>query len=239
MKIHRFIVKNPLTIGRFTITDADLCNQIKNVLRLGLGESIILSDGALNEAEAMIIDFPKDAIVMDIAQVTQNKNEPSVRVVLYAAVLRRENFEFVVQKATEVGASEIVPVVSERTVKFGLKKERLEKIIREAAEQSGRGIVPVLREATDFPEALQMAKSNEANILFDKTGVPFLKKFFASTPPQKVGIFIGPEGGFTEREIGAAKEAGFIVASLGNLTLRAETAAAIATYLAASPFSEK
>jgi len=226
MKIHRFIV--PFNRDKnITINDSEFYNQVKKVLRLDTGEQIMLCDGAMNEALAIITGFQKDAVDVEILRMLKNENEPVIHAILYCSILKRENFEVVVQKATEVGISEIVPLLCKRTVKLDLKKDRLEKIIKEAAEQSGRGKVPQLHDPVPFEEALLDSK-NKLDLFFDPSGVALNIKYRL---PDFVGIWIGPEGGWEESETIAAKSAGFTIANLGTLTFRAETAAIIASYL--------
>jgi len=234
MRLNRFFGDFDFTQKTLRISDGDFLHQAKNVLRLEKGEEIILADGQGQEASVKIIQYGRDFAGVEITEVRQNKNEPEKQVILYCAVLKRENFELVVQKAVEVGISEIAPVISQHTVKTGLKKDRLAKIMKEAAEQSGRGIIPILREAMNFNDALAGAKENDVNILFDRSGTKFTQSDCVNLVQQedmRVGIFIGPEGGWSEEEVGAAKEAGFKIVSLGKLTLRAETAAITAAYL--------
>ena len=135
---------------------------------------MILCDGKLDEAVAKILLLAKDKAELEILEIIKNKNEPENYVILYCPILKKENFEIAVQKAVEVGVKEIVPIITARTVKFGLNKERLEKIIKEAAEQSGRGILPNLNEAIDFDKAIIEAKNkNEVNLFF-QIGYPRL-----------------------------------------------------------------
>jgi len=129
---------------------------------------------------------------------------------------------------------EIIPIICQRTVKTGLKYDRLQKIIKEAAEQSGRGIVPIMGKTTNFKKAIADASENNLNILFASSGVKLLMSDINSLTQQenaRAGIFIGPEDGWSEEEINAAKEAGFKIVSFGKLILRAETAAIVGTYL--------
>ncbi len=229
MKLHRFIRDFNLQTKILEIFDEEIINQVKNVLRLKIGDKIILADGKLNEALAEIREFRKESILVDIVEISQNKNEPVVHAVLYCSILKRENFELVVQKAVEVGVVEIIPLIAERTVKLNLKEERLKKIILEAAEQSGRGRVPILHDVMSFERALDIASQNDVNLFFDVSGSMYnsLKMQHSG----RVGIFVGPEGGWGEKEIELAKEKKFQIVSLGKLTLRAETAAIIASYL--------
>ena len=220
----------PFTISgeQVEITDPEVVGQIRNVLKLKAGEQVLLCDEGMNEVLAEVTEIVHKVIKVKVIKEQRNENEPLRKVMLYCAILKRENFELVVQKATEIGVAEIVPVITRRTVKLALKQERLEKIIKEAAEQSGRGVVPKLHEPIEFEKAVEQVKDKQ-NILFDSSGsIPAS----SSQLPASIAIWIGPEGGFDETEIAAAKTAGFHIATLGKLTLRAETAAIVASYLA-------
>ena len=237
MKIHRFIGEFKLKTGHIIISDAEIFNQMKNVLRLEAGETIILGDGKLNEGEAKIISFGKGSVEVEIMEVGKNTNEPSTDVILYCSILKKENFEWVVQKATELGIKEIVPVISKRTVKLNLRADRLEKIIREAAEQSGRGIVPKIHEPINFEDAVRDISKDGGNLFFDISGVviSILKPNTYNLKP--VSVWVGPEGGWDDTEIELARANKFTVVSLGKLTLRAETAAIVASGLVLSALS--
>jgi len=246
MKLHRFLGNFDLSGESARLLDEELLNQLRNVLRLKAGDEIILNDGRLNEAIARISVLEKDFADVQILRAAANQTEPEREVVLYCAILKKENFELVVQKATEIGIKEICPIITKRTVKLDLNYERLEKIIKESVEQCGRGYLPVLRRAVKFEEAILEAKNNDANIIFcapvDPLIMPTAQEQNGSFSPirslsdklrskKRAGIFIGPEGGWDENEIILAKENGFESASLGRLTLRAETAAIAASYL--------
>lgn len=228
MRLHRFIGNFDLSKKELSINDADFVNQARNVLRLKVGEKLILCDGNLNEAVAEIINLNKKFAELKILETYKNKNEPENYVVLYCPILKKENFEMTVQKAVEVGVKEIIPIITARTVKLGLNKERLEKIIKEAAEQSGRGVLPVLREPINFDEAVKQAKSaNDLNLFFH----PYNSPIDIECRYKRIGVFVGPEGGWMEEEIKIARSNGFTFAGLGKTILRAETAAVIASYL--------
>lgn len=232
MRLNRFIGDFDLDAERLTLRDLDVAHQITRVLRLSVGERIILGDGAGYEAEGEIVSVGKDEVLIALGEKRANENEPLRRVTLYLAVLKRENFEQAAEKATEAGVAKIVPVLSGRTVKTGLNTERVRKIVKEAAEQSGRGIVPQISEPMTFSDALQTAAGNDSNFFFHTENSTAFEKESETISKKKTGIFIGPEGGWSEDEVSQAKDAGFALASLGRLTLRAETAAIIATYLA-------
>jgi 16S rRNA (uracil1498-N3)-methyltransferase len=196
------------------------------VLRLQEGDLLTVADGEGSEADAAIETLSKKEATITVAKIRTVKGEPTRHVTLYCSLLRRENFEWVVQKATEVGVREIIPILSERTVKTGIKMERLEKIAREAVEQCGRGILPSIAQPTEFEDALEQSK-NGKNIFFHLGATDTLWKSDLGT---ECAVWIGPEGGWTDDEAEQAKEHGHIIASLGTLTLRGETAAVVAAF---------
>ncbi len=227
MRLHRFIGQFDLDNGELLVTDNELLNQWRNVLRLKTGDKLILCDGAGREAEAVISDMSKDGIRLMIESVDTPEREPHKKASLFCAVLKRENFELVVQKATELGISRIVPLLTERTIKTGFNRDRLEKIIKEASEQSGRSTLPELSEPLSFEKALETVIPQET-IVFDLSGEN-TRTYNLET---KTSFFIGPEGGFSDKEVALARDKGVAIASLGSLTLRGETAAIVASYLA-------
>lgn len=224
MRLHRFIGDFDFNTKNFAVTDSELVSQWRNVLRLKTGDTVILCDGKGREAHATILDMDKKGAYVAIDEIETPDREPSKDTTLFCAVLKRENFELVVQKATEIGIAHIVPLLSERTVKTGFNRERLEKIIREASEQSGRTILPTLSEPIYFKDAISTIVP-EKTILFDLSGQAVSYQLSADS------LFVGPEGGFTEAEVLLAKELGCTIGSLGNLTLRGETAAIVASYI--------
>ena len=234
MKIHRFISHFDFDKKISSIANKEIYNQIKNVLRLRAGEEIILGDGRGREARAEIMSFGKQSVGINILKVEINDAEPEMKPVLYAAILKKENFELVAEKAVEAGVAEIIPVITTKTIKTNLRMDRLEKIVREAAEQSGRGILPVVGKILKFKEALTHAEKNDSNLLFEIHAPRFEQRKLAVDVGQRVGIWVGPEGGWDEEEVKLAQEKNFQIVSLGKLTLRAETAAIVASYLVAS-----
>ncbi len=230
MRLHRFISNFDFSNKNFKISDRDLINQFRKVLRFKQGDRVILANGKMEEAVAEIDKINDEFISIEVLEFGLNKNEPQVHSVLYCSILKRENFELAAQKATEIGIKEIVPIISKRTVKLDIRKDRLEKIIREAAEQSGRGIVPVLHKALVFEKALDSAKKNDINLFFDFSGGDFDEA--AIVGKKKVGIFIGPEGGWGDGEVEMARGIkNFKVFDLGKLSLKSETAAIVASYI--------
>lgn len=225
-KIHRFITDYKKSGGSLEINDANVIHQFLDVLKLRTGELCSISNGDGFEYKCEIEEIAKSRIVCKILETEINNNEPIKKVTLYQSILKKENFELVLQKASEMGIHNVVPVISDRTVKTNLNFERLAKISREASELSGRTNVTEVAEIVEFEEAL-ITDKNTDKILFDITG-----SNFENIDAENISIYIGPEGGFTEKEIAFAKEHGAKIYNLGQLTLRGETASIIASYLA-------
>jgi len=235
MRIHRFFIENnSFKKGLLKCADKEFLNQIRNVLRLKAGNKILLFNGKMDETEAEIIEIQKDFIKLKILKIEKNSKESKIKVILCCSILKNQNFDIVVQKATEIGINEIFPIISKRTVKLNIQEKRLKKIIKEAAEQSGRGCLPVLHDVLGLNDAIKDAAQNEINLIFDKSGDDFKK--LKGGLSGSVGIFIGPEGGWSEDELKLFKEKNFKIINLGKLTLRAETAAIIASHLTINYF---
>ena len=230
MKIHRFIGEYNFNKKKIVLRDQKVVRQIKHVLRLKKGYKIALIDKKDQEALCSISAFGKGAILVEVLDVMNTQDEVHNRVCLYCAILKRSNFELVVQKATEVGVDTIVPLLTKHTIKLNLKKERLEKIIQEACEQSGKVHILSLHDILTFTEALEHSKKNDTNLLFHHPGE---KLEFSKSASSKIGIFIRPEGGWERSEIDDAKRNKFKLVTLGSMTLRSETEAIISSYLLA------
>ena len=185
------------------IHDADFYNQIHNVLRLAEGNTIVVADGITHEAEATITAFDKDTVELTLGEVIKNEAEPTRRVVLYLSMLKNSNFDLAIQKAVECGVGDIVPLISDRTVKLRLNTVRMNRIIREAAEQCGRGSVPKLHDARELPDAISHAGNNELNLILHPKGAAVTSLAPQLAGAYSIGVFVGPEGGWSddEREI--------------------------------------
>ncbi len=239
MKLHRFIGLFDLKRAHLEIKDKEFVHQLARVLKLEVGERLILCDGQGHEAVYEIEALDQKTVALRIREERRpNAAEPSRHVVLYAAILKRENFEWAVQKAVECGVGEIVPVVSDRTIKKDVKRERLQEIAKEAAEQSGRGRVPIVHEPMSFHDALTHAKGNDRNVFLHLTPTPLATSHLRPSPSEgeglgvRCGLWVGPEGGWSGEEAESARKAKWEIASLGPRVLRGETAAAVGVYLA-------
>ena len=232
MRLHRFIGDFDFSKKILELTSKELVLQLRNVLRVKTGEELYLCDGKGHEVRARIESGGKNTITVRIIEHMQNTQQQLRNVTLYCALLKRENFELVAQKATEIGVTELVPLQTQRTVKTAVNMNRVQKIMKEASEQCGRTVVPVLEKSIDFQSALDtVAKNHTTIVVFDKTGKPFNASVIKKN--EQLAICIGPEGGWSREEYAIlTKVPRVIIASLGPFTLRAETAAIVATYLA-------
>lgn len=230
MKIHRFIIEGLVFDRTLQIRDLELVHQLSTVLKIKAGEQIALCDGRGKQADAVITEFAKGVVSVTLGEPYDVREEPANRVTLYAAIIKRDNFELIVQKAVEVGASKIVPIITRRTVKTGINMARLNIIIKEAAEQSGRGNLPQLSEPMEFGAAL-VAVGRDTGAFFCNNGGEDFRSVTADSGIPRT-VFIGPEGGWDDDEIKAAEAGGLRAISFGSLTMRAETAAIVATHWA-------
>jgi 16S rRNA (uracil1498-N3)-methyltransferase len=225
MRLNRFFIDERLVVGDLRLTDDELLNQWKNVLKLKVDDQVVLINEGFGEALARIALLTKKEAVVKIEKITEVLITNENLVTLHCAILKKDNFELVCQKATEVGVDTIVPVLTDRTVKLALNQDRLEKIVREASEQSGRTTIPKIGKAISLKDLL-WAKPAGRKIILDMSGS---KPTPADT--KGINILIGPEGGFTDKEIMEAKNSGWEPVSLGENVYRAETAAIIGSYL--------
>lgn len=228
MRLHRFCIGSPLETGTRMVDDETIVHQMTKVLRLNIGDEVIVMDGKGQEAHATITRLEKKSLTLTVDEVTIAKTESTKQVTLCCSVLKRENFEWVVQKATEIGVVRIIPLLSARTVKTNLNVERLKRIVMEAAEQSGRGVIPTITEPQTLKQAWQATEKSTHLFFHTKTE----KKPANIANDGAVTCWVGPEGGWSDDEEAFAKEQGMTTLSLGPLTLRAETAAVVASYVA-------
>lgn len=230
MRLHRFFSVEILPHkGEFSVVDEILLNQWRNVLRMGEGSRVIMFDGLGDEVLCEISALSKKEAKLIVLERTSGV-APLREVTLFLALIKKDNFEMVLEKATELGVARIVPVQADRSEKKGVNYERARKILREASEQSGRVTVPVLGEVVPF---LKITEGFAPPlVMFDPRGGISARAYFATPTPDPVGILVGPEGGFTEDEVGFFRTHGMPVVTTGSQILRAETAAVVAVAMA-------
>ena len=214
------------------ITGSDV-NHISNVLRMKTGEELWISDGSKYEYRCTIESFEPDEVLLHIVYSQEPEYELPCRIYLFQGLPKADKMELIIQKAVELGAYEIIPVETKRCVvkldgkKSAKKTARWQQIAESAAKQSKRMLIPNVHEVLTFREALKYAESMDVRLVPYELarGMQETKESLAGIEPgQSVGIFIGPEGGFEEKEIEAAIEGGAKPITLGRRILRTETA---------------
>ena len=223
----RFFV-SPEELAGETLTLAGENAQHAKVLRLKAGEQVLVCDGAGSECLCEVAD---SEYTLHILERRASANEAAVEVSVYMAFPKADKLEHVIQKATELGAAEIVAFPSGRCVsrpdEKSLKKklERWQKIAASAAEQSGRGRIPEVIVLPSYKAALERAaKADKALMFYENEHAVTLRMALEEGTWRSVSILTGPEGGLEEKEVAQAREAGFQVCTLGSRILRCETA---------------
>lgn len=213
------------------ITGSDV-NHIVNVLRMKKGEELWISDKE-KEYHCVIENAGEDEVLLHILYVQEPDYELKNRIYLFQGLPKADKMELIIQKAVELGAYEVIPVETRRCVvkldgkKAAKKVDRWQQIAESAAKQSKRMLIPHVHEVITFKEALKYAESMDIRLIPYELakGMPETKEILAAIEPgQSIGIFIGPEGGFEEKEVEAAIEGGAKPITLGRRILRTETA---------------
>lgn len=226
--IRFFVTPDELTRQQVELTGENA--QHAKVLRLKEQERVLLCDGEGNEALCAVSDCT-GAYILQVLEQRKSASEPAVRVSVYMAFPKGDKLEHVIQKATELGAYEIVAYPSARCVSrpdeksLRKKQERWQKIAAAAAEQSGRGRIPRVLTLGSYAEALKRAAQGDKALLFyENEQATTLKMALSSGKYDSVSLLTGPEGGLEEKEVEQAKAAGLQVCTLGRRILRCETA---------------
>ena len=205
--------------------------QHAKVLRLKQGEEVLVCDGQGTECLCAVSDVSPGQISLVVKSRQESANEAAVKVSVYMAFPKADKLEHVIQKATELGAYEIVAFPSARCIskpdEKSLKKklERWQKIAASAAEQSGRGRIPEVLTLPSYQAALERAaKADKALLFYENEQATTLKMALSRSSYTTVSLLTGPEGGLEELEVEKAKDAGLQVCTLGKRILRCETA---------------
>lgn len=225
MRLHRFFVQTPITSDNFDISDRDMVHQWKNVFRYNVGSQVIIFDGSGVDYFCMISSLRNLGATVGVIKKTKTEDiHQRKNIWLCMALLKKDNFDLVVQKATEIGVSNIIPIICEHSEKRKLNIERMRKIAIEASEQSGRGDIPVIHTPTTTEDLFNNVILPQDKVIFHLEGMSF-KQYLLSTSAVSFAAFVGPEGGFSDKEIINFKSHNVPVVSLGSQVLRAETAA--------------
>ncbi len=236
---HFFIEEKQIRDGKIYVDGADY-NHIKNVIRLKHGDSVLISlknnsavDLSSGNYMCSLEDYTDSEAVFLITQENVADTELPCRVVIYQGLPKSDKLELIIQKAVELGAAQIVPVAMKRCVvklddkKAAAKLSRWNAISESAAKQSKRSVIPEVRSVMSYKDALKEAA--ECDICFvpyeNENGMAETRRLVGTIKPQdSVAVFIGPEGGFEDDEIAAARGLGMHTVTLGKRILRTETA---------------
>ena len=226
---------------RFFVPQEDLNNDFlvltgenafhAKVLRLKAGEQVVICDGHGNECVCTVSDVSLEQISLVVNRRQNSSTEPRIKASVYMAFAKGDKLEHVIQKATELGAYEIVAFPSARCVSKpddkSLKKklERWQKIAASAAEQSGRGLVPEVIVLGSYAEALRRTKQADISVLFyENERATTLRMALQAQQYSSISLVTGPEGGLAPEEVQLAAESGLQICTLGTRILRCETA---------------
>lgn len=227
----RLFVRQPLSEGAAIELSLPQVNYIGNVMRLAVGAELLLFDGKSGEWLARIADAAKKRMLLVIERKTREA-ESVPDVWLAFAPVKRAQTDWLVEKATELGAARLLPVMTQRTIAERVKLERLEAIAIEASEQCGRTRVPDIAEPLPLIDLLKQRDAARTLYFADECGGAWPRDAIVPGPSM---FLTGPEGGFTDKERAAIRESPNAIAiSLGPRILRAETAAlaGLAVYMA-------
>ena len=231
--MYNFFADESARIGDcYHITGADY-NHIKNVLRMRVGEEFLVSAGGAS-ALCRLVRYEGETVVCEIIEENVRDTNLPVKLYLFQGLPKSDKMELIIQKAVELGVTEIIPMEMHRCVvkldekKKPQKRARWQAIAESAAKQSKRNVIPEVSDVLSYKAA--MARAAEMDVLLvpyeNKDGMAATKDALAKIRAgMSVGILIGAEGGFEEKEVAAAMEAGGVPISLGKRILRTETAA--------------
>jgi len=223
-KIHWFTVTNstPSNKNTFTIQDEEVVRQISRVLKLEAGESVVIKTDE-TAFEGVIQQVSREEVtISNLKEKTQDISFKKIS--LFFCIPKKDKFETILEKCTEIGVTDFYPVISSRTVKTDINTERSEKIIQEASEQAQRIDTPLLHEIQSLEDIIKEYRP----AVFDVDGEPFSKNSVLAVH----NILIGPEGGFTPEEIKMFKEHRLDIYKIGHTVLKTETAAIVISALA-------
>lgn len=243
MKIHRFYVPEDVmeTLINNTVSEVmpdtvdkyfdgeEFIHQLAHVLRFETGDVFHVFNDVEGEYRVSLVSAHKKALQMKIeSKIEKNDNGIEVCITLAMSLIKKDKFELVTEKATELGVNDIVPMMTERVVQKHLSQDRLLRITKEASEQCGRVDIPQVSDTVSLSDILKNVKDFNVCLYGNMEGEVSVKELIGMTQKdstKNVLVFIGPEGGWTEGEIQMFMDAGVKSVSIHKNTLRAETAA--------------
>ena len=224
--MHRHLT-TPEQLAADSLTlEREAARHLLTVLRVKPGDRVGLFDGHGHTRETVVDSTARHALTLTATTPVQTHPRHACAITLFVCVIKGARMDWVIEKATELGAARIVPVISERTIARPDDASRWQRIAEEAARQSGAVWLPEITQPISFAAALPIAKDTEPLFVAALTpdARPLRDAISAIPPPQQAGWFVGPEGDFTSAELDALTASGAIPVSLGRQVLRAETA---------------
>lgn len=219
-RLHRFHVEDIALKKDFWLHDQALLWQWNKVMRFREGQEVVLFDGLKTDRLYTIIKLDKTEA--HLVMVTELERLLPIRhVYLLWSLLKKDNNDYILQKATELGVTNFVPLITDRTIKTEFNHERSLRIVKEAAEQCGRSDIPFIREAVHLKKALD--EYTDLTLFIAQQGHERSLDL-----PDKLGLVVGPEGGWSPDELDYFKSRQLVHFSISQFTLRAETAAIVA-----------
>jgi 16S rRNA (uracil1498-N3)-methyltransferase len=231
MRISRIFHPEPLIVDENITLSDDATNHIANVLRAKVGQALVLFNGDGAEYTAHCVDVTKRKVIVCIDSKISLSVESPLYIHLGQGISRGDRMEWVIQKAVELGVSELTPLITERcgiklsSERWQKKHEQWQKIVISACEQCGRNVLPVLHYPLEFQQWINQSTEQLRLTLHPRAESTFRHK---RIPPKGVRLLIGPEGGFSDQEIYQTEESGFQTIQMGPRVLRTETAAVAA-----------
>ncbi len=241
--MHRFFVPPQFINGEEARLEGPQAHQLSRVLRARKGDSLVLLDNLGWEYLVELLTISDDRVEARVLERRPAPSEARLSITLYQGTLKGKKFDWVLQKGTEIGVAGFVPLLCERCVALPSEDRsgrRWDCIAREASEQCGRGRMPHLARPIPFRDACRNAPA-PSFLLWERAGIPGLKEALRSMepdPPEEVGLFVGPEGGFSSEEVSHAEQHGLLPISLGRRILRGESAGVVAAALLLYEFGE-
>lgn len=227
MRIPRIFTDSPLAVGSQCQLDDNAANHVGRVLRMQAGQALLLFNGDGHDYHATITEAGKKHVLVAVTEAAENETESPLRVVLAQTLSKGDRMDYAVQKAVEMGVSEIVPLTTERC-DVKLKGDREDKRLRHwqqvaisAAEQCGRARIPEIQPVMTVQQWLEHARACDLRLVLHHRTERSLNTL---EKPSSIALMIGPEGGLTAEEIALAEDNGFLPVALGPRVLRTETA---------------
>lgn len=225
MRTTRIYIAHP-QINQPFILEMDVAHHLMHVLRANIGDTFVAFDGKGHEFNATIMAHVKKAVTVQLAPINSASCESSLQIHLIQALAKADKMDWIIQKAVELGVTEITPLITTYTdVKLDSKRQEKkhqhwQQIIIHACEQSGRSILPILHPIMTYKAWIEHIRS--PTFLLHPLGTESLAQHIID--PKLVNLMIGPEGGFSDHEIKMGQKAGVFMVKLGSRILRTETA---------------